>query len=53
MARMQVRQEDDDYVIETRAMVPDNIQLKFYRISSQGGTLFIESGPDPSRTASA
>lgn len=44
MARMQVRQEGDDYVIETKAMVPENIQLKFDRISSRDGTLFIESG---------
>jgi hypothetical protein len=46
MARMQVRQEGDDYVIETKPLVPENISVKFDRVSSQGGTLFIESGPN-------
>lgn len=45
MAKLQVRQQGDDYLIETRALVPENIQVKFDRVRSQGGTLFIESGP--------
>ncbi|MFN8611791.1 MAG: hypothetical protein U0931_29875 [Vulcanimicrobiota bacterium] len=48
MAKMQVRQQGDDYVIETKAMVPENVQVKFDRVRSQGATLFIESGPTSS-----
>ncbi len=45
MSKMQVRQDGDDYVVETRPMLPDNLQIGFDRVRSQGGTLFIESGP--------
>lgn len=41
MAKMNVRQQGDDYVVNLKGLLPDNLSLQVDDITSRAGTLFI------------
>lgn len=41
MAKMHVRQQGDDYIVNLKGLMPDNLSLQVDDITSQAGTLFI------------